>query len=354
MLEKGAIELVSKQSSPGFYSRLFAVPKPSGGFRPILDLSNLNKFLRRIKFKMESAETIRRQIRPSDWACSLDLKDAYFHIRIHQSDRKWLRFTWRGKVYQYRSLPFGLSLSPWAFTRVVRDLLPVCRKTRKIRFHTYLDDWLVLARNRSLCHQHTQFINRLASLLGFVINEEKSDLSPSQEFSYLGMEFNTKSHTVGPSQARIQSIQVLLSSLDNNYTASPRMLTRILGKMESLAPLLHLGRLHKRPLQRKLKQVFSQETDSWNKKLLVRPWLQDLTVQWRDAMWLHKPVPIKAMDPQVTIFTDASEKGWGAHMGDITAEEIWPQTSPTPHINNLELEAVYEALLAFQANIPQG
>ena len=50
-------------------------------------------------------------------------KDAYFHIHIRKCDRKWLRFAWKGFIFQYKVLPFGLSLSPWAFTRLVRDLL---------------------------------------------------------------------------------------------------------------------------------------------------------------------------------------------------------------------------------------
>ena len=43
LLEKGAVSLAALPS-PGFYGRLFVVPKNSGGFRPVLDLSVLNLF----------------------------------------------------------------------------------------------------------------------------------------------------------------------------------------------------------------------------------------------------------------------------------------------------------------------
>ena len=36
-----AIEEVMDTASPGFYSRLFLVPKPDGSFRPIIDLEKL-------------------------------------------------------------------------------------------------------------------------------------------------------------------------------------------------------------------------------------------------------------------------------------------------------------------------
>ena len=139
MLTKGAIERVYNPSSPGFYSRIFTIPKASGGFRPILDLATLNKFLKKIKFRMDSPQLIRKEVRQGDWACSPDLKDAYYHVHIRISDRKWLRFVWKGRVYQYKVLPFGLSLSPWAFTRLVRDLLQRCR-SQNTRLYTYIDD----------------------------------------------------------------------------------------------------------------------------------------------------------------------------------------------------------------------
>lgn len=38
LLKKGAIEIVTNQSSPGLYNRLFLRPKPDGTWRPIIDL----------------------------------------------------------------------------------------------------------------------------------------------------------------------------------------------------------------------------------------------------------------------------------------------------------------------------
>ena len=80
--EKQAIEEVLSPD-PGFYSRMFVVPKASGGFRPVIDLSPLNKFIKTTKFKMETPRSVLAAIREGDWMVSIDLKDAYFHIPIH-------------------------------------------------------------------------------------------------------------------------------------------------------------------------------------------------------------------------------------------------------------------------------
>ena len=56
LIRKGAIDIVQKPDSLGFYSRLFLVPKPGNRWRPVIDLSCLNKFLAISKFKMETPE----------------------------------------------------------------------------------------------------------------------------------------------------------------------------------------------------------------------------------------------------------------------------------------------------------
>ena len=65
MLLKGVIVPVKNVTSPGFYSRLFLVPKKSGGWRPVIDLSAHNRFIRIPSFKMETAEFIRGHLQKS-------------------------------------------------------------------------------------------------------------------------------------------------------------------------------------------------------------------------------------------------------------------------------------------------
>ncbi len=52
-----------------------------------------------------------------------------------------------GRAWQYRVLPFGLSLSPRVFAKVVEGALTPLREVG-VRILNYLDDWLILAQSR--------------------------------------------------------------------------------------------------------------------------------------------------------------------------------------------------------------
>ena len=119
-----------------------------GGWRPIIDLSRLNKFLKIPHFRMKTTRFICQAVRPADWAVSLDLKDAYLHIPIHRDYRNLLRFCWRNRTFQFKVLPFGLATAPRVFSRVVASLAAICH-WKHIILHTYLDDGLL----RSQCSQ---------------------------------------------------------------------------------------------------------------------------------------------------------------------------------------------------------
>ena len=92
LLQKGAIEQVLFPKSPGFYYRLFVVPKPEGKWRPIIDLKALNFYLKVPKLRMESLQSIWACLLPQNFTISLDLQDAYFQVPIHKDLRKYLRF----------------------------------------------------------------------------------------------------------------------------------------------------------------------------------------------------------------------------------------------------------------------
>ena len=117
MLSKDALEIFL-DPGPSFYSRLFLVENVTGAWRPVIDLSHLYEFVLQTPFKMETVASVLLSVREGDFLASIDLKDAYFQIPVHQSSRNLLRFLSEGTVCQFKALCFGLSTAPQVFTRV--------------------------------------------------------------------------------------------------------------------------------------------------------------------------------------------------------------------------------------------
>ena len=139
---------------------------------------------------------------------------------------------------------------PWIFTKVTREL-------SSCQGQTYPPEGLsrrplVLASSPELCSRHSQQVLHLCRSLGFSLNEEKSDCRPSQWFEFLGMTFDTLLWLLFPAHPPppFSPCSPPLSSLLRRDRATAQKLASLLGQMESFAPLVPLGRLHKRKFQR--------------------------------------------------------------------------------------------------------
>ncbi len=199
LLAKDAIEPVPPaEMRQGFHSPYFIVPKKGGGLRPIPDLRVLNQALHKLLFK--TRRRIIKCIQPQDWFAAIDLKDAYFYVSILLRHRPFLRFTFEGRAWQYRVLPFGLSLSPRVFMKAVEGALTPLREMGVKILH-YLDEWLILAQFREQFGDHRDLVLRHLSQLGLRVNWEKSKLSPVQRISFLGEYDGTPHGGTFPSSA---------------------------------------------------------------------------------------------------------------------------------------------------------
>ncbi len=349
LLAKDAIEPVPPaEMKSGFYSPYFVVPKKGGGLRPILDLRVLNRALHKLPFRMLTQRRIFQCVRPLDWFAAIDLKDAYFHVSILPRHRPFLRFAFEGRAYQYKALPFGLSLSPRVFTKVVEAALVPLREAG-IRILNYLDDWLILAQSRALLCEHRDMVLSHLSRLGLQVNREKSKLSPMQRISFLGMELDSVNLTACLSEERAQSMLRCLESLQRKRAVPLKHFQRLLGHMASSAAITPLGLLHMRPLQRWLHDRVPRW--AWRHgtyRVSLTPSCRRTFSPWSDLAFLRAGVPLEQVSRHVVVSTDASATGWGAMCNGHAAAGLWTGPQLQWHINCLELLAVWLALRRFR------
>ena len=117
MLQKNAISEISPDTA-GFYLNVFLVRKACGGWRPVIDLKQLNHHIDAPHFCVHTISSVLNTVERGDYEFKIDLQDAYFHVLIHPDSRKYLRFAFENKVYQFRVLLFGLNTASQVFTRL--------------------------------------------------------------------------------------------------------------------------------------------------------------------------------------------------------------------------------------------
>ena len=183
ILQKNAITEVPP-NSPGFYSNVFLVRKASGGWRPVIDLKSLNARISAPHFCMSNTGSVLSTMRKGDYAFKIDLQDAYFHIPIHPSSRKYLRFAFKNKVYQFRVLPFTLNTAPQVFTRLGHTVAGYLHRPG-ISVVQYLDDWLIHHPDRQVLLLHQAQLLKTLDQVVFLLNEKKSVLDLVQDIQFL-------------------------------------------------------------------------------------------------------------------------------------------------------------------------
>ena len=346
LIAKGAVEL-APLTSPGFYSRLFVVWK-TWSWRPVIDLSHLNRFVDVSPFQMETIQSVLLSVRQGDWMASIDLKEAYLQVPVHPASRHFLRFMFRDTVYQFKALCFGLSTAPQVFTRVMAPVSAILH-SMGIRMRRYLDDWLVQSSSRESLLEDLQTVLQLCHELGIVVNPQKSNLVPSQVVQYLGVVIDSTSFRASPSEERISRLQSTAAEFQSCASPTASLWLSLLGVLSSLAHLVPGGRLRMRSLQLCLHR-------SWDRQDLEAPvyasmgCLRDL--QW----WLHLPrlslgVSLCQVSPDLHFWSDASDVGWGAHLDRQIASGLWDAQQAALSINARELLAVKLGLHQFRSSL---
>lgn len=339
------IEPVLDIHSPGYYSPLFLRPKTDKGWRIIINLSSLNRNLVYHRFRMETLSTVRQGLQKGDYAFSLDLSSAYSHIPVHPHSRKYLRFFWRNKPYQFKNLPFGLSTAPYIFSLIVSQVAKFFH-SRSILSHFYLDDLQFFAHSRAILSANQPLIIHVVKILGWLINFDKSDLDISQFNIYIGGDFNLQEGIVKPTPKRWAKIQEQIPPFCKLQVARASQWSSILGILTSTQDLTFLGRLQLRTLQYHLNQHW---LDRDNTKVLI-----PISDSCRESLlwWLNEDnvmtgVPLQPPLAELTLYTDSSLIGFGSTLNDMQFSGTWSPEEATLHINYLEMLCVHLSLQHF-------
>ena len=122
-----------------FISTICLCPEKDGMHSMILNLKSLNQYVTYYHFKMDTIHTAVEMMTSRCYMCSVDLKSAYYSVAIAPSDQNYLKFSWRGKLYQFTCFPNILAFCPRKFTKLLKPVYSTLRNLGHLSV-AYIDD----------------------------------------------------------------------------------------------------------------------------------------------------------------------------------------------------------------------
>ena len=166
-LDKRVIE---KITTPPLSNNLVLVSKKDGRVRVCVDCTPANKVTRAYDWPLPRLQDIRYRTQGATWFSRLDLRDAFFRIKVQPEYRHLTAFTVKGQSYQFTRMPFGLKTAPAVFQRFMDWGLSEFAEWA----FWYIDDILISANSREVLIARERQLRRTLYRMGCEVNEVKS------------------------------------------------------------------------------------------------------------------------------------------------------------------------------------
>ena len=213
----------------------------------------------------------------------------------------------------------------------------------------YIDDILVLGVSYEDCQAKTRFVVDMLVKLGFIINEKKSNMEPSQTVEYLGFSWDLGQWQVALRPRREVAIREAAAGLRSAGFATCRKVASFLGKALSAMGAVPLARARVRTLQWSFLASCRGEEQYNDIMLITEEASQELEFWERLPAGISSPISLPAAEQ--TIDTDASDTGVGIYFkGELISEKV-PRHF---HICSAELFALDRALEVLRRKLQPG
>lgn len=196
MERTGIIEKAPR--APKYLAPMEVVPKGNDDFRIVIDMREANKAIKRVPYPMPTLESFKAKLNGATRFTKLDLKNAYFHVRIHKDSMPLTTFMTRKGPMQYKRLMFGVSAAPEIFQKIMEDVLQDCAGTL-----IYLDDILIFGENTKELQARTEIVKDRLSTANLTINDAKCEYDKDQ-VDFLG--FKVGATGIEPTESKKKAV----------------------------------------------------------------------------------------------------------------------------------------------------
>ena len=182
------------------------VPKPNGDVRLCVDLTKLNKAVKRPRHVMPSVDYVLGQIGQAKVFSKLDANSGYHQVELDEDSRLLTTFITSHGRFAYNRLPFGISSAPEFYQKQVSSIIAglagvVC----------LMDDIVVSGKDEAEHDQRLQAtLSRLAAA-GITLNKDKCVFKQSS-ISFLGQIVSSEGIKADP--AKVAAIKEMSAPTD--------------------------------------------------------------------------------------------------------------------------------------------
>ena len=209
----------------------------SGKCRLYLDLSYLNRFTWKQSVRFEDLRTVFNLFQSGYFFFTFYRKSGYHHVEMFSDHRQYLGFSWNfGSVvkhFVFTVLPFGMSLAPYIFSKLVRSLVNYWRGLGR-RVVTFLDDGICGSPDYASCLVHSRFCRSDLYSAGFFVNLQKSVWEPSQVGTWLGFHLDFSLNFITVPLLKITKLQESISRILVQPFVNAKDLASVAGQLNSL------------------------------------------------------------------------------------------------------------------------
>ncbi|CAK1581582.1 unnamed protein product [Parnassius mnemosyne] len=330
---------IIRPSKSDFASPVVLAKKKDGTYRLCIDYRKLNKRIVKDRFPLPLIEDQIDRLKGAKVFTTLDLKNGFMHVNVHEESRKFTAFVTPQGQYEFMKMPFGLCTAPSVFQRYVNHVFQDLISDGTVL--AYLDDLILPSESEEEGLEKLVKVFQRAEEYGLLFNWKKCHFM-KREIEYLG--YIIRNNELRPSKEKISAVSRFktphnIKSLQSFLGLSGYFRKFIKNYSIIAKPLTNL-------LKKNVEFNFEEECEMAFNEL--------------KRILCSSPV-LRIYDPDLTteLHTDASAEGYGAVLlqKSPTDNQMHPvyymskKTTPAErkyHSYYLEILAIVEAVKKFR------
>ena len=182
---------------------------------------------------------------------------------------------------------------------------------------------------------------------GFMINNKKSLLQPTQEIEFFVMIIDSVRMDLRLPGEKIKSIRQEAQKVLSLSSPSAHSLSQLAGKLNATTPALQMAPLFCRSLQTCLKQALAANSQDYKSPVQLSPQAKEYLWWWVHHLSTWNGRSLIVQQASMTIISNTSLQGWGATCNGVRTRGPWSPQEQSLHINCLELLAATLAIQTF-------